>query len=296
MAPITVFTPTYNRAYILGKCYESLNRQTCKDFIWLIIDDGSTDSTRELVQQWQHSENDYEIQYIYKENGGLHTGYNTAIANMNTELSVCIDSDDSMPENGIEQILKIWETVHDENIAGIVGLDFDLDGKLIGKLLPEEDSINAATLLCIPGMGDKKYVIRNDLLRSVAPMPVYEGEKNFNPHYFVIRLSQKYHFKPVNECLCLVEYQPDGMTANIWSQYNNSPNSFAELRRAILEVSGMTWPYRYKTAAHYVASCILAERKHWLKMSPCKALTIFAYPIGVALSKIIMYKAASKEK
>lgn len=293
---ITVFTPTYNRAYILGKCYESLNRQTCKDFIWLIIDDGSTDNTRQLVQQWQNIKNGFEICYIYKDNGGLHTGYNTAIANMNTELSVCIDSDDSMPENGIEQILQTWETVHDENIAGIVGLDFDQDGKLIGKMLPDEESINAATLLCVPGMGDKKYVVRNDLLRSIAPMPVFPGEKNFNPHYFVIRLSQKYRFKPINQCLCYVEYQTDGMTANIWNQYYDSPNSFAELRRAILEVPEMTWLYRYKTAAHYVASCILAKREHWLKESSCKALTICAYPAGLVLSEIVACKATSTEK
>ena len=94
---ITVFTPTYNRAYILPKCYESLCHQTCKDFEWLIIDDGSTDGTKELVARWQAHGNGYPIRYIYKQNGGLHTGYNTAIANMDTELSVCIDSDDSMP-------------------------------------------------------------------------------------------------------------------------------------------------------------------------------------------------------
>ena len=79
MPKITVFTPTYNRAYILPKCYESLNCQTCKDFEWLVIDDGSTDHTKELVTGWQERENGYPIRYIYKENGGLHTGYNTAI-------------------------------------------------------------------------------------------------------------------------------------------------------------------------------------------------------------------------
>ena len=79
MVPITVFTPTYNRAYILGKCYESLNRQTCKSFEWLIIDDGSTDNTRELVESWQAQDHGYTIRYIYKENGGLHTGYNLSL-------------------------------------------------------------------------------------------------------------------------------------------------------------------------------------------------------------------------
>ena len=215
MPKITVFTPTYNRAYILPKCYESLNRQTCKDFEWLIIDDGSTDHTKELVAEWQERENGYPIRYIYKENGGLHTGYNAAIANMETELSVCIDSDDSMPEDAIERILAEWQKIKDSGAAGLVGLDVDQNGDLIGKRLPASELINAASLLCVPGMGDKKYVVRNDLLRTVAPMPVFAGEKNFNPHYLIIKLSEQYRFHPVNQCFCLVEYQPDGMTANI---------------------------------------------------------------------------------
>lgn len=289
MVPITVFTPTYNRAYILDKCHQSLNCQTCKDFEWLIIDDGSTDQTQDLVRQWQQTDNGYEIRYIKKENGGLHTGYNTAIANMDTELSVCIDSDDSMPENGIEEILKIWKTVHDDGIAGLVGLDFDQNGRLVGKLLPEQSSVNAAALLCVPGIGDKKYVIRNDLLRSVAPMPVYPGEKNFNPHYLVIRLSQKYAFKPVNQCFCLVEYQPDGMTANIWRQYVSSPNSFAELRRVILQAPGLTWRYRFKTAVHYVAACLIAHKSP-LRGSVSKPLTIAGLPLGVALAIVTLLK------
>lgn len=295
MKPITVFTPTYNRAYILGKCYESLNRQTCKDFIWLIIDDGSTDGTEELVHSWMAQDNGYEIRYIYKENGGLHTGYNAAIEVMDTELSVCIDSDDSMPEDAVEAILREWKKCRDnEKIAGLVGLDYADSGELIGKLLPEEAQINAAALLCVPGMGDKKYVVRNDLLRSVAPMPVYPGEKNFNPHYFIIRLSKEYVFRPINLCFCRVDYQPDGMTANIWKQYINSPNSFAELRRVILEVPGMTGKYRYKTAAHYVASSLQAKRKDILRRSPAKLLTLAAWPTGLVLLALMRYQTRGK--
>lgn len=289
MISITVFTPTYNRAYILGKCYESLKHQTCKNFEWLIIDDGSTDNTRNLVQQWQHTENGFPIRYIYKENGGLHTGYNTAIANMETELSVCIDSDDAMPKDGIEQILEVWKTIVDPKIAGLVGLDFNQNGDLIGKLLPIQATINPVTLLCIPGMGDKKYVLRNDLLREVAPMPVYPGERNFNPHYLVIRLSQNYNFKPVNQCFCIVEYQADGMTANIWKQYVDSPNSFAELRKAILQVPGLTWKYRYRTAAHHVAACLLAHKSPFCN-SVTKLLTIASFPLGIVFAVIILLK------
>ena len=287
---ITVFTPTYNRAYILSKCYESLCHQTCKDFEWLIIDDGSTDGTKELVARWQAHENGYPIRYIYKQNGGLHTGYNTAIANMDTGLSVCIDSDDSMPEDAIERILTEWQSVKDSGAAGLIGLDLDQTGKLIGKPLPEGELINAASLLCIPGMGDKKYVVRNDLLRTVAPMPVFEGEKNFNPHYLIIKLSKEHCFHPVNQCFCLVEYQPDGMTANIWKQYINSPRSFAELRRAIMEVPGLTWEYLLKTIIHYCSSSQIAGNRHYIKESPRKLLTVLCTPAGWALTAFINKK------
>lgn len=294
MKTITVFTPTYNRAYILGKCYESLNRQTCKDFLWLIIDDGSKDNTRELVRSWMEQDNGYEIRYVDKENGGLHTGYNKAIEVMDTELSVCIDSDDAMPDNAIETILRVWKDCRDDDVAGLIGLDYSESGKLIGKLLPEVDKLNAATLLCCRGIGDKKYVMRNDLWRTVAPMPVYPGEKNFNPHYFVIRLSSKYKFKPINECLCIVDYQPDGMSANIWRQYNNSPYSFSEWRRVILACPGLTFKYRFKTAAHYTASSLMAKRKHYLRDCSAKGLTLLAWPVGVALMFYIKHKIKEK--
>ena len=85
MKTLTVFTPSYNRAYTLHKCYESLLRQTSKDFTWLIIDDGSSDNTKELVDSWIN-ENKIEINYIYQENQGMHGAHNTAYKNIKTEL------------------------------------------------------------------------------------------------------------------------------------------------------------------------------------------------------------------
>ena len=101
MKTLTVFTPTYNRAHTLKRLYESLCTQTCDDFEWLVIDDGSTDFTKELIDGFIR-QNRLPIRYIYKENGGLHTGYNTAYDNITTELNVCIDSDDFMPEDAVE--------------------------------------------------------------------------------------------------------------------------------------------------------------------------------------------------
>ena len=105
MATITVFTPAYNRAKTLPRTYSSLVKQDCKDFVWLIVDDGSTDETGELVKKWKQADNGFEIRYIYKENGGMHTAHNTAYENIDTELNVCIDSDDCLAEGAIKKIV-----------------------------------------------------------------------------------------------------------------------------------------------------------------------------------------------
>lgn len=103
MPKLTIFTPAYNRVHTLPRTYKSLLRQSCKDFLWLIVDDGSTDGTTELVHQWQTQDNGFEIQYIHKDNGGLHTAYNTAIAELSTELATCIDSDDWLVDEAVEK-------------------------------------------------------------------------------------------------------------------------------------------------------------------------------------------------
>ena len=104
----TIFTPTYNRADLLKKLYESLKNQSFKNFEWLIVDDGSTDNTCETIQGFQE-ENIIDIRYIKKENGGKQRAYNVGVENAKGELFICLDSDDIYVENGLEIILKYWE-------------------------------------------------------------------------------------------------------------------------------------------------------------------------------------------
>ena len=136
MAALTVFTPAYNRAHTLGRTYASLCAQTCKDFVWLIVDDGSEDETAELVQSWQQRDNGFAIEYIRKENGGMHTAHNVAYENIRTELNTCIDSDDKMPPDAVKVILDKWAQVRDQGYAGLIALDADFDGNVIGKVFP----------------------------------------------------------------------------------------------------------------------------------------------------------------
>ena len=105
-----------------------LKRQTCKDFIWLIIDDGSTDNTKELVDGWI-KENKIEIKYHWQENQGMHGAHNTAYELIDTELNVCIDSDDYMPDDAVEKIINFLGKYGSDKVSGIIGLDAYTDGQ-----------------------------------------------------------------------------------------------------------------------------------------------------------------------
>ena len=108
MSTITVFTPTYNRANTLKRAFYSLKNQTCKDFEWLIIDDGSSDNTHELVNQFK-KESDFLIRYYWKSNGGRHTAVNYSYQYLNTPYVVTLDSDDELLPNAIEKMIKTWK-------------------------------------------------------------------------------------------------------------------------------------------------------------------------------------------
>ena len=291
---LTVFTPAYNRADLLVRCYDSMRRQTCKDFVWMIIDDGSTDGTQDIVKQWIRTESDFSIEYYYKENGGLHTAYNEAIAHISTELCVCIDSDDFMPDDAVEKILLFWKENGSNSVAGIVGLDYDLDDNIIGDLLPNQKTVNLIDLLVgkYPiHNGDRTNVVRTELYRKFAPMKVFPGEKNFNPHYMHLQISQQYDFLVLNENLRYVEYQPTGMSNSMLKQYRNSPNSFAEIRKLYLSFQDTSFKFKFRHSIHLVSSCILAG-KPWkaIKDSPCKLITIMAIPCGVVLAIYVTAK------
>lgn len=296
MAQITVFTPSYNRADLLPRGYAALKRQTCKDFVWLIVDDGSADDTRTLVESWRNTEKEFEIRYVYKENGGLHTGYNAAIERLDTELAVCVDSDDYLTDTAIERVLEFWKEHGSDSLAGVIALDGTDTGEVIGDPLPNQKQINLVDLLVgkYPiRSGDRKLFIRSDLYKSVAPQMSFSGEKNFNPHYMHLQIGEKYDFLTLNEVLCIVEYQPGGMTNSIFRQYYNSPKSFAQTRRLYLSFRNTPFLFRFKQCIHYVSSCILARECHFIKTSPAKVLTFLAIPFGFVLSRIIIYKAKS---
>ena len=288
---LTIFTPAYNRAHTLPRTYESLCRQSCKDFLWLIVDDGSTDQTAALVRDWQQRNNGFEIQYIYKENGGMHMAHNVAYAHIHTELNTCIDSDDKLADGAVEKILRKWTEVRSQGYAGLIGLDAGFDRKLIGKGFPA--GLTETTLsgyYAAGGAGDKKLVYRTDVIQSYPEYPVFEGEKYVSLAYKYLLIDQDYRLAVLNEVLCNVEYQPDGSSKNMFRQYLKNTRGFAFWRTV-----QMQYPESRKRlimdCIHYCSSSQLAGNRHYIRESPRKLLTVLCTPVGWALTAYIKRKA-----
>ena len=285
MKKLTVFTPTYNRAYCLGNCYESLVRQTCQDFIWLIIDDGSSDHTKELVEDWK-KEKKVEIKYVWQENTGMHGAHNTAYEMIDTELNVCIDSDDYMPDSAVEHIIAMWNELGNDDVSGIIGLDSFTDGKIIGSKLPSE--VKRSTLFDLyykHGVtGDKKLVYRTELTKRY-PYPLFEDEKYVGLAYKYYKLDQDYEMLLLNETLCCVEYLPDGSSLNMFNQYRKNPRGFAFYRKELMKLPFVSMSFAFRQAIHYVSSSLLSKNHRFLQETPKKR----TYVNGSTIRNFIIY-------
>lgn len=298
MKTLTIFTPTYNRAHTLNRTYNSLCRQTSNDFEWLVIDDGSTDNTHNIISKWKQ-EAHFKIIYIYKENGGLHTGYNVAIQNIYTELCMCCDSDDFLPNDAVEIICNTWKKRGSNKLAGIIGLDYIYGGNIpIGGPFPEPLNKTYHFLDIAPKLkhhGDIKMVHRTEILKPHVPMPTIAGEKNFNPIYIFMKVDPSLEYILLNKNLCFVDYQSTGMSANIFYQFRNSPHSFAELRKLKLGHPRVSLKRKFIDAAHLVSSALIAKDITIFDHTPRKWLCILAAPLGFVIYMLILLKTRKKK-
>ncbi len=264
--------------------------QSHNNFIWLVIDDGSTDNTKELVALWQ-KEKKIPIEYIYQENQGMHGAHNTAYKNIDTELNVCIDSDDSMPSDAVKTILDFWKENSSNKIAGIVGLDVDTKGKIIGSKFPK--SVKKAGLNELYGKhkvtGDKKLVLRTEIVNKYPPYPIFKGERFVPLGTLYLMIDQDYKLLTLNESLCVVEYMPDGSTRNIFRQYKRNPKGFRYARG--IELTYLKgFKTQFKKVLHFISSTLFIGDFKFFKDNPKKVLTFFSLPLGFLFHLYILYK------
>ena len=282
MVSLTIFTPTFNRVHTLPRTYQSLCAQTCKDFEWLIIDDGSTDNTSEIVKQWIY-EADFNIRYIYQENQGMHGAHNTAYRNITTELNTCIDSDDYMPTDAVENIVSFWNKKRNDKYAGFIGLDQREDGTIIGTQFP--NNMHETTLIGFyanGGKGDKKLVYRTDVIKKYPEYPIFKGERYVGLAYKYMLIDQDFTMLTLNKPLVTVEYQEDGSSNTMWKQYWNNPQGFAFFRKTEMVVAP-TIKRKFISCVHYVSSCLISKNINFIKESPQKLLTMLAVIPGIML-------------
>ena len=279
----TVFTPTFNRKELLEKLYKSLQKQTFKDFEWLIVDDGSTDGTKEKVEEFL-SEKKLEIKYYFKENGGKQRAYNFATEKANGELFICLDSDDEYVENGLEIILKYWKKYEkNSDIAGMGYLSTYPNREIIGSSFPEKEMISTQFEIYnkYGVKGDKGLMFRTEIIKKYK-FPVFEDEKFITEAVVYNRISERYKMFYVNEKIEIKEYQNDGLTSKYNDLLLRNPRGQA-LYHNERNRHEMSFKEKILNNAVYYKFCKVAGynfSKIW-KANEAKMFLFLALPIGI---------------
>ena len=275
---ITILTPTYNRASLLPRLFDSLLRQTNKDFEWIVVDDGSTDDTREVVANLKEKcGGAFPMGYVYKANGGKHMAINIGAERARGELLFIADSDDLLTDDALETVANSWHDISDDkSFAGIAGLDIAMDTReVIGSGLPQGHiDCNAIDIRYRHHVtGDMKEVFRTEVLREF-PFPEFAGER-FCPEQLVwFRMARRYRLRYINKPIYIADYQPDGITAGITRARMRNPSAsmltYAELTECpvpfLVKVKAAINFWRFwhcRTATSVVPR--VALRWHWLR-------------------------------
>lgn len=275
---ITILTPTYNRASLLPRLFDSLLRQTNKDFEWIVVDDGSTDDTRKVVANLKEKcGGAFPMGYVYKANGGKHMAINIGAERARGELLFIADSDDLLTDDALETVANSWHDISDDkSFAGIAGLDIAMGTReVIGSGLPQEHiDCNAIDIRYRHHVtGDMKEVFRTEVLREF-PFPEFAGER-FCPEQLVwFRMARRYRLRYINKPIYIADYQPDGITAGITRARMRNPSAsmltYAELTECpvpfLVKVKAAINFWRFwhcRTATSVVPR--VALRWHWLR-------------------------------
>lgn len=227
MDKITIFTPTFNRAYKLSNLYNSLVKQTSKEFVWLIIDDGSTDSTRELVNSWI-KEKYINICYIFQENKGKMQAMNRAINLVTTDLFFCVDSDDFLLEDSINHILNHHSKIMDDStIAGLLAYKVDNNLEpLSGQYFPSNIDITNITKLYELGISaDLSIVFKSSVIKQYH-FPILSNEKFMPENFIYSQIDMKYNYILSHDNITVCEYLEDGYSNNTLKLLKYNVNNY----------------------------------------------------------------------
>lgn len=213
-ALITVITPTYNRADHLRELFASLQNQTSTNFVWLVVDDGSTDNTRRMVAELTEQAS-FPVRYLYQENGGKHTALNRGVPTIDTPLTFIVDSDDTVTPTCMEVIERYYNKYKDNKCIGVFSFLRCSREKGIVLRMPQEECVSSyvAERVRTNRPGDMAEVFRTEALKAF-PFPSFSGERFLSEDVVWIPMSMVYQSVFINEAIYLFDYLPDGLTCN----------------------------------------------------------------------------------
>lgn len=280
----TVFTPTYNRAHTLSGVYESLCDQTFKNFEWVIVDDGSTDNTDEVVGGWV-DEGIIDIVYVKQRNQGKHVAHNTAVDHANGGLFLVFDSDDRCIPETLETFRKYWEKIPKEvrsKYSTLSVLCMNQFGQTVGPEYPSFiiDSQFFSEQIDLRSGGERWGVNTTESMRA-NKFPVYHGEI-FVPEGLVWnRLSKNYRARFVNLPLRIYEQQKDSLSKKTVDIRTQSPRGTLQYYSESMSLP-LSTKQRLKNASNLVRFALHAKDLSQIKRVVNKGfIFLFAIPVGI---------------
>lgn len=285
----TIFTPTYNRAYILPKLYESLRAQECKNFEWLVVDDGSTDDTDKLVQSWIDENSEFTIRYFKKENGGKPRAINFGLALSNAEYFFMVDSDDYLLPDAVKKMAHWTEDVRE--IGSFIGVGAARgypDGSYIKGSPPV---VNESGYVDASNLERKLYNLDADMCEAYKteifkkyPMAEWQGEK-FAPEQIALNeiALAGYKLRWHSDIIYICDYLEDGLTKGSRKLEKDNPMGYAMMYNHMLKY-GYGFPKSFNCACQVVALSIYGKHPEYILKINSKLYMLLALPFGLALA------------
>lgn len=249
---ITVFTPTYNRSFLLSRLYESLRRQTYQDFEWLIVDDQSEDDTSIRIADWIR-EGDLLIRYYQVSHGGKHRAINHAVKRANGDLFFIVDSDDYLLDDGLEQIAARYDEIKENPMfAGVAGCCMYPDGRIIvnDKSFGRLDTDSVTFQYKMGFRGDMAEAIKLSILQHY-PFPEFDDEYFMTEDVMWNEIAKHYMLRYFNRSIYVSEYRAEGLTQNIAKHFRNSPKGTMLYYVSLMQDPRMGFRRRMISAINY---------------------------------------------
>lgn len=282
---LTILTPTYNRGNTLPNLYLSLKNQTNKNFEWIIVDDGSEDNTKKVVNNFI-SDSNFKIKYIKKINGGKHTAINKGVENINSDFVFIVDSDDFIANNSVEIIYNTWSKYfNNPNISSLWFLIKDKNNEIIGDEFPKNEFISNYKNVLINNniSGDKKAVYRTNILKEF-PFPSFRNEKFLGEGIIHKRISDKYNSVFINKAIYIADYLEDGLTASGRKLRIKNPLGGMAISNEFIS-NGINLKYKIKKSILYTTYGFFSDKQLKEIFNDCNSVLLFllTYPISLLL-------------